>query len=280
MKRATLAYLFALPVLLTALTCGSPARAQQSRELWDRAKLKAGFLLAGTSTDLAVGSTLGTLVNIEDVLGYDKDETIYGLSGFYRFGAKKKGRHSIMFNYTDLRRDSAGIVEGSFPVDDVEFVGAFVSSYDQRIFKVHYRLSLSRSEKSEGGLSFGLSGFDYDFAIAGEVDTDMDGMPDEFADERADFLAPLPTIGFFYRHAFRTNVVFDVGAQVLDLEIGDYEGRVLEMGGGVSWYFTRHVGLEVGIGFTDVQVKDNGSGTKFSVAYEFSVASIGIVGVF
>jgi len=280
MRRASLASLFAIPVFLTALTCGDPARAQQSREIWDRAKLKAGVLLAGTSTDLAVGDTLGTLVNIENVLGYDKDETIYGLSGFYRFHAEKKGRHSLTFSYTDLRRNSAGIVEGSFPIDDVEFIGAFVSKYNQKIFRLNYRLSLSRSEKSEGGLAFGLSGFDYDFAIAGEVDTDNDGIPDEFADERAEFLAPLPTVGFFYRHAFRPNLLFDVGTQALDIEYGDYQGRVLELGGGVSWYFTRHVGLEFGLGVTDVNVKDNGDGTKFSVDYEFSVLSIGIVGVF
>jgi hypothetical protein len=280
MRRASLASLFAIPAFLTALTCGDLARAEQSREIWDRAKLKAGVLLAGTSTDLAVGDTLGTLVNIESVLGYDKDETIFGLSGFYRFHAKGKGRHSLSFSYSDLRRDSAGIVEGSFPIDDVEFVGAFVSKYNQKILRLNYRLSLSRSEKSEGGLSFGVSGFDYDFAIAGEVDTDDDGLPDEFADERADFLAPLPTVGFFYRHAFRPNLLFDVGTQALDLEIGDYEGRVLELGGAVSWYFTRHMGLEFGLGVTDVQVKETGDGTKFSVDYEFSFLSAAIVGVF
>ena len=108
----------------------------------------------------------------------------------------------------------------------------------------------------------------------------MDGMPDEFADERADFLAPLPTVGYFYRYAFRPNLLFDVGTQVLDLEIGDYEGRVLDLSGGVSWYFTRHVGLEAGIGITDVRVRDNSPGQKFAVDYEFSVLSIAIVGVF
>jgi hypothetical protein len=280
MKSASLASLFALSVLLTALTGGSPARAQESREIWDRVKLRAGVLLAGTSTDIAAGDLLGTLINIESVLGYDKDETIFGISGFYRFGAKKKGKHSITFSYSDLRRDSAGTVEGSVPILDEEFVGDFVSSYDQKLFKLNYRLSLSRTEKSEGGIAAGISAFDYDFALVGEIDTDGDGIPDGFADERADFIAPLPTVGFFFRHAFRPNLLFDVGAQTLDIEISDYEGRVLEFGGRVAWYFTRHVGLEVGIGSTDVRIKNNGAGTKFAVEYEFSVVSIGITGVF
>jgi hypothetical protein len=108
----------------------------------------------------------------------------------------------------------------------------------------------------------------------------MDGMPDEFTTERVDIIAPLPTVGFFFRHAFRPNLLFDVGAQLLDVEISDYDGRVLEIGAAVSWYFTRHVGLEVGIGITDVKVQDNGSDPKFAIEYEFSAASIGIVGVF
>ena len=84
MKSSWLASTFALYCLSIALTGGSPLRAEESREIWDRVKLRAGVLLAGTSTELAAGDVLGTLVNIEEVLGYDKNETIFGISGFYR----------------------------------------------------------------------------------------------------------------------------------------------------------------------------------------------------
>jgi hypothetical protein len=226
-----------------------------------------------TTTDLAAGRILGAVVRIEDVLGYEKNDQTFGIQGFYRFKNGQKGRHAIIFDLFDSRRDSQGVITGSVPIFDVEFVGAFKSEYDTTTFGVGYRYSLVRTEKAEAGLAIGLNTINYEFKLAGVVD-DGSGGPTFTAAESADFLAPIPSFGFFLRYAVMKNLIFDVSAAALDLEVSDIEGRVLTTTTRLTWYFVRHFGVGIGLGGSDIDAtKTGGSGELIKINYSQNTAT-------
>ena len=253
-------------ILALAVLACSPALAE-SREIHDRFNIRFGIVGTDTTTDLAAGRILGAVVRIEDVLGYEKDDQTFGIQGFYRFKNRQKGRHGIIFSLFDSRRDSRGVITASVPIFDREFIGAFKSSYDTTTFGLGYRYSLVRTEKAEAGVFAGLSMIKYEFKLAGLV-VDPVGGPDIIAAEAADFLAPLPTFGFFLRYAVTDNLIFDVSADALDIQVSDIEGRVLNTGTRLSWYFIRNMGISIGLGSSDIDVtKTGGSGELLKINY-------------
>jgi hypothetical protein len=258
-----------LVLALVILTCGL-AHAE-SREIYDRFNIRVGFVGTDTKTDLAAGRILGAVVRIEDVLGYENNDQTFGVSGFYRFRHRQKGRHGITFRLFDSRRDSRGIISGSVPILDREFIGAFSSEYDTTTFGLGYRYSLIRTENAEAGLFLGLSTIKYEFKLAGVVDGD--GGPNNTKAESADFLAPLPTAGFFLRYAVTDNLIFNISADALDIEVSDIEGRVLNTRTGLTWYFIRNMGVGIGFGSSDVDVTKSGPGKLLKVNFRQNTAT-------
>jgi len=256
------------------------AAAQESREISDRWGLSLGYTTTDTKTDLFAGSVIGAVIRVEDVLDFDENDDSIHLGGFYRFGANKKGKHSIVAQYVDSQRDSSGVISAVIPILDEEFVGAFESKYDTKALSAAYRLSLVRTDRAEAGIVAGLSIIDYSFELSGEIDSDGDQLPDDFASESADFLAPLPTFGFFLKYAVTPNLIFDIGAASLDLEIGDIDGRVLDSTARLTWYFSKHFGVGLGIGGTDVNVTNNKDGDIFKVDYRQTTGTIAVSAVF
>jgi len=105
------------------------------------------------------------------------------------------------------------------------------TEFDTTITKFKWRYSFSDSGRLDAGLTAGLSTFLLKISLEGEATLHIDGEEQGElveADEGEQFLAPIPLIGFYVHYAFTPRVIMRVGADALDLSIGEHTGRVLE----------------------------------------------------
>jgi hypothetical protein len=74
----------------------------------------------------------------------------------------------------------------------------------------------------------------------------------------------------FVHHAFRPNLIIGLRASVLNLDVGDYLGRVVNSGVTLDGFFSKHVGIGIGTNTSDIQFDSAGGDTPFRVAYRQS----------
>ncbi len=254
---------------LAAAAAGSGNRAVS-----DKWNFTIGSFLTDFKTDAAVGSggVIGTIIRLEDDLGFDDDDTLFRFDGIYRFNS----RHSIGFGFWTLNRDGNAIINEEIEFDgDIFEVGADLqSSLDLQWIRAEWRYSFLRTDRGEAGILVGISAYDFEMAIEGVALIGGVGMPTQTR-AQDDFLAPVPTVGFFVNFAIKPNLVVKLNASFLDLEFSDIEGNVVDTTFLIEWYFSRHVGVGLGAIGTDIDIRDVGD-DPFSISYDQS----GLVGYF
>ena len=273
-----------VPVLAAAavlLSLTAPLEAQtedpeyESRILSDKITLRLGSLVSDFKTDIAAGNILGVALRLEDVLGFDDELTTASLSGTYRLGTKNK--HAIGFGFGTFDRSSSGTITGTIPIFDEDFVGSFSSNFDVRIFGLTYRYSFVNTGKTEAGFNAGLATYDFKFAIEGSIQIGTPMNPTiEARRESVDFLAPLPSLGFYINYAIKPNLIVGMSNDALDLDLGDVSGRLLNSNVEFSWYFSKYVGVGLGLSSTDINYDntDKGSGDRLKVDYSQTGVSL------
>ena len=136
-----------------------------------------------------------------------------------------------------------------------------------QIFALTYRYSFVNTGKTEAGFQAGLSTYQFDFTFEGQFQVGGDPNNLQAAAESADFLAPLPTFGFFINYAIKPKLIIGMSTDALDLDIGDISGRLLNSDVRFSWYITKHFGLGIAFLSTDINYSnfDSSSGDKLRV---------------
>ncbi len=253
-------------------------RERDTRLLDDRLSFR---LLAGVvnlNSQVAAGRNLGALIDLEDILGFDEQIATFGFEGMWRFS--KNGRHSLHLQYGDFDRDASAQVEASVPILDLTFVGDLHSSFVNQVGSVEYQYSFINHNKTEAGVTGGLAIYKYDLAIEGQVI--FQDNPDEtrFRKDSVGVLAPVPAIGFFINQAFNPNLVMEIRASFIDLEIGEHNGRIFWTWLNLTWYFSRHFGAGVGLAGSDVLYDKNSSSEKLKVELRQTSLSFVLTAVF
>jgi len=271
----------ALPLLL--IVAGSATAAEQkqeSRMLSDKYILRLGGQLDTFSTDISASrGSLGAAIRLEDTLGYDEDESSLSLSGRFRLG--QGYRKTIQFAYAQFDRDTSGILDGEVPIFDVTFIGAFESEFNIKLLQIAYQYSFINNGEVEAGVGGGLSTYNFDLVLNGVAEVD-DGTTVivERSDNSTDLIAPLPSVGFFVMYAITPRVIVEFSTNLVDLEISDYEGRMLNSRFGFNWIFTDHVGLGLATSSTDIHYEKKSDDDLLTVDFRQSAYSLFLVGVF
>ena len=65
-------------------------------------------------------------------------------------------------------------------------------------------------------------------------------------------------------------LIFRGEASFLDVDVGDWDVRILDTRFTVDWYFSKRVGIGGGLAATDVNVGNSGPDDRFFAAYEYS----------
>jgi hypothetical protein len=263
MKRSTGFVLLAFVIVAGSAASGSATEAQEpqtNRYLGDRWNVTIQGVVGELSSDVSAGRQLGALIDLEELLGFDEQKTTWGLDAFYRLTRNRK--HTIRVTYIDFTRDAYAAVSGTVPIFDVEFIGDVKSRFENRVGTITYQYSFTNAQKTEAGISGGLGFYKYGLGIEGRYLIDNNPDLGEFGSRSENVLAPVPTVGFFINHAFRPNLILDLSTSFISLSIGPHEGRIFNTAGNITWYFTRHFGLGLGLTGSDVVYENTGSGTR------------------
>lgn len=270
-------------VLLLALStpvafAGDEEEIQENRYLGDRFAIRLIGGVVDLNTEVAAGRGLGALIDLEDILGFDESMSTFGLDGFYRFTKNRK--HAIHFRYGNFDRDAFAAVEGTIPIFDVDFFGELASEFINQVGIVEYQYSFTNSRKTEAGITAGFAVYKYDLGIEGRVMLDNDPDSAEFRSESVGVVAPVPAVGFFIHQAFMKNLVLEIRTSFIDLEVGAHNGRIFNTVGNLTWFFSRHFGVGLGLSGSDITYKKDSGGDKLKVDVRQSSVNANLTFVF
>lgn len=258
-------FLITVGILLptASLTAGESEDTQENYYLGDRWNVRIFGIVSEMSSDVSAGQELGALIDLEELLGFDEQVVTGSLDAFYRF--TKNHRHTIRFSYIDYTRDAYAAVSGTVPIFDVDFIGEVDSRFENIVGTFTYQYSFTNTRKTEAGISAGLGFYKYGLSLEGQYLIDNDPNLGEFGSRSENVLAPVPTVGFFINYAFRPNLILDLRTSFISLAIGAHEGRIFNNSANLTWYFTRHFGLGLGLSGSDVVYENTGGDTRIKV---------------
>jgi len=242
--------------LVPVATAQENTETEETRYLGDRFSIRIIGGLVDLNTDVAAGRGLAALIDLEDVLGFDDQISTFGLEGFYRFTKNRK--HAIRFRYGNFDRDAYAVLEGSVPILDLEFTAEVASTFVNQVATLEYQYSFINNGKTEAGISAGLAVYKYELALAGEVVIDDDPDQTEFRSESVDVIAPVPSFGFFINQALTKDLILEIKTSFIDLSFGEHNGRVFSTWVSFTWFFSRHVGVGLGLSGSDVAYNKEG----------------------
>ena len=260
MARSTVVSVLAVFLLQATLvpfaTAQENTETEETRYLGDRFSIRIIGGLVNLNTDVAAGRGLGALIDLEDVLGFDEQISTFGLEGFYRFTKNRK--HAVQLRYGNFDRDAYAVLEGSVPILDLEFFGEVTSQFVNQVADFEYQYSFINNGKTEAGITAGLAVFKYELALAGEVVINDDPDGSRFRSESVGVIAPVPSFGFFINQAFRKNLILEIRTSAIDLSFGEHSGRIFSTRASLTWFFSRHAGVGLGLFGSDVAYEKQG----------------------
>ena len=219
-----------------------------SKEPWERAALYLGAFFVDANSDLTLGIQQGNLpkVNIdaEDLLGLDENFTVFRAEAFWRITR----RNRVDFTFYQMKRDGSeniGIPIADFPIGD-----RVDTDLDISILRGSYAWSFFKNEHFDLGIAGGLYGMALDFKMQSEKSGNL---------EETDFTVPLPVIGLRANFALTPKWFIRQSFDYFYVNIGDYEGQLIDLAVALEWNALKHIGLGIGYNFVGMGLKYSGS---------------------
>jgi len=228
--------------------------------LTDRFTLGIGGYVIDLETvaSAGVGSGVGSVIDLEELLDLEPHQSLMRFDGLYRFSP----RHSLAFGFIDVARRSAGGFDEPIDFLGARFVGDFESRFEMTVIGLIYRYSFVNDGRVEAGLTAGLTSFDFVVGIRGEISLIPDDpeLPPLVRDGEAEkrLIAPIPSAGMFISYALTPRLIVRANAQFLNIGVSGWKGRFIDTNLVLEYYFSRHVGVGGGVSSTDVRVAKHG----------------------
>jgi len=218
-----------------------------SNEPWERAGLYLGAFVLDTNSDLKLGA--GVKVDAEDVLGLEENFTAFRADAFWRITR----RNRVDFTYYKMNRNGSSFLGveipdgegGSFPL------GTKVKTdFDITVLRASYAYSFFKNEHFDLGVAGGLFGLKVDF----KMDSDLFGKIEE-----TDFTVPLPVVGLRGNFALTPKWFIRQSFDYFYINIGDYEGQLVDFNVALEWNALKHLGVGIGYNYALMDLKYSGS---------------------
>lgn len=244
----------ALFVLLMGVTTISSAQSDESENpLIDRFEFKLGGYFTSLDTTLRLDvdhEDFGTIIGFEDDLDFDKNQTLFRISGAMLLGS----RHQLRLGYYSLDRSSSARIEEEFEWGDETFpfdadVDAF---FNLDFIEFSYTYWAITKEKTALGVALGLVSVGLESGIGLQGDRD-NGISRE-TDLKTD--VPVPLLGVQVRHAIIPKLILLGGVDYIYISsLGDYSGSVLFLNGGLEYRAFEHLGFGLGYSYGNLSVE-------------------------
>jgi len=230
-----------------------PAMAEDTP--WEKFSLDLGYFIANTDTGVRLGSGLGVSVDMEDLLGLDTANSAGRVGASWRFTDNR--RHRLDFEWFRFNRDGSNTIEQDIPYKDEDGnekiieAGTYVESFfDFDIYQLAYSYSFFQDDRIDLAGSLGLYVMPIDFGLSA---TGLFNVG-----ESASFTAPLPTLGVRADFAITPKWIFRSGLQVFYLEIGEFQGSILQTNVAIEYLPWKHFGFGLGFDSLNVRVEADG----------------------
>ena len=244
--------LFSLPLFAEEAEKADVKPEDYSNEPWERAALYLGAFFIDSNSDLELGGGGAKVkVDAEELLGLDEHFTVFRGDAFWRITR----RNRVDFSYYAMNRDGSNELDieiprpggGSYPV------GTKVKTdFDMTILRGSYAWSFFKNESFDLGIAGGLYGMAVDFKMKREGT--LGG-----GDEKTDFAFPLPVIGLRGSFALTPKWFIRQTFDYFYVNIGDYEGHLIDFLAAVEWNALKHLGLGVGYNYVQMNLDYSGS---------------------
>ena len=243
-------YLFVAASLLLFI---QPAMAEDTP--WEKFSLDLGYFIANTDTSVRLGSGLGVSVDMEDLLGLDSTDSAGRVRASWRFTDNR--RHRLDFQWFGFRRDGSRTIGEDIHYkdkdgnDQVIDAGTYVESFfDFDIYQAAYSYSFFQDDRIDLAGSLGLYVMPIDFGF------NATGLVNGGGSES--FTAPLPTLGVRADFAITPKWIFRTGLQVFYLEIGEFQGSIIDTNVAIEYLAWKHLGFGLGFDSLNVHVEADG----------------------
>jgi hypothetical protein len=264
---------------MMALGLGQPGIAQAEEDGYgpgqDRWKFELGGFFPAIDTELEVnGTNVGTVIDLED-LGYDENESIFRLDGYWRFARK----HRLGFGFYQFNREGNTVLTRDINIGDQTFpLNARTSSeLDLGFYTIDYRYSLYQSEKWEIAGGLGLYWVDFAFSFAASVDVNNNPLPGAPIFESTDFNGPLPFLVLSFEYYITPKWLAIIKASYFQLNVEDIDGRLTTLGAKLEYQFTKRWGL--GLGYDSFRIDVDADDDNLSSTVDYNYHGIQVYGI-
>ncbi len=271
----TIRYLGIIVVTIVAAT--SAAQADTNPVLDDRFTFYLGGFFPDVDSSVTLHSDFipgpGDRIDFEDEFSLEDSKNV--LWGGMKWQISR--RNQLQIEYLQLNRDaSAGAVTRDFVFgDSIVQVGAEVDTeFDLGIGRVTYGYSFINDDNKKAVLLAGLHWADVEVAVGfrGAVIDAETGLPiavGETKVEDEDIAIPLPHLGGQFSYAFSSKWLMRAQLIGFKLEVGDWDGTLIDAGLDLAFMPWRHFGIGVGYRYFDVDIEGDGSSLDGEFEFEY-----------
>lgn len=255
-----------IAVLFFALVAHEVAPANDTG---NRLLLEVGTLSSDVDTNLQINGAngrIGTQIDLEDDLGFETGKQINRLDLRYRFTP----RHSLKYSFFQLDRNARYVIDRTVVIGETEYaVDADIrASFDYLTHSVSYGYALRSNDTSDLDLLAGLYYIDTGLSVRAAGT----GQFEDFTGA-----GPLPLIGLNYERQLSEKWNLGTRATVFKLDIGDYNGSLVDARVRVDYRFTDRFGLGLAYNWQRLNagVKDENARGDFDMTMRgFELAAV------
>jgi hypothetical protein len=243
--------------VIAALTAVWPAAASAQEinpdpQFW----LEAGVYLPEAETEIGLfepDRSRGTLVTLEDELGFETDASSIDVT----LGARLDDEFFTEASFFAIRRNTSVVLDESLEVEDVTYpVGASIQSdFTTDIYRLSFGYRFIAGDSFELAALLGAHVTDFGFTVVGNA-TIGNTAGTEVKSGRT-VLAPLPVVGLQAKYRPAKWLELRARGDVFDIEIGAYDGRLVNFDASATAAITKHLGLGLAYRSTDYRVRVN-----------------------
>jgi hypothetical protein len=228
---------------------GSSALAQNDIYETKRGSLYLGMFVTDRATDTRLDSDsgVGTDIDFEEDLGFDRSMSVARIGGTFYL----QPRQSIDFGVFDLSRDATRRIDETIEFGDqtFDFNTLIESTYDLTITKVDYTWAALSRPHGYLGINAGL------YIASTEVVLSASGPSIQTTTrESEDLTAPLPVFGFRGEYMVTDRITLGGAAQFFKIDIGDTSGSLRDIFIGADYGLGETQQFAVGLAYNEVSM--------------------------
>lgn len=227
-------------VSVSLLGAAGIATAQEDSP-WERFSIMPGGFLSNFDTELRFDSErlgVGTVLDPENTLGIDSEDTTYRIDAFWRFGSTR--RHQLELHYYNADREGSRVLPQDTRIGDRLFPsGAAVNSEIKLQFiNVDYSYAFFQDDRIRLAGAVGIHTTAFDF----EIDA-----PRFNRTESRSFTSPVPVLGLRGEFIITPRWRIKASTDVVYLPLDEFDATVSDSMLAVEYLPLEHVGFGLGV---------------------------------